>query len=53
MAIHIFIKGLWDAHTTAAKIYDGEPQTLYEVIKTVEKFNAAQLTAMLTPPWSA
>ena len=50
MAIHIFVKGFWDARTTAAKIYEKDPQTLSEVIRIVEKFNTAQqLTAMLTP----
>ena len=50
VAIHIFVKGLWDAHTTAAKIYKKDPQTLFEVIRIVEKFNAAQqVTATLTP----
>ena len=44
VAIHIFVKGLWDAHT---KKY---PQTLAEVITLVEKLNAAQqLTVTLTP----
>ena len=41
-AIHIFIKGLWYAHKTAAKIYKKDPQTLLEVTMLVEKFNAAQ-----------
>ena len=50
MAIHIFVKGPWVAPTTTAKIYEKDPQTLAEVIRIVEKFNAAQqLTAMLTP----
>ena len=45
-----FAKGLWDAHTTIAKIYEKNPQTLSEVIRIVEKFNEAQqVTAMLTP----
>ena len=49
MAICIFVKGLWDAHTTAAKIYEKDPQMLSEVIRLVEKLNAAQpLTATLT-----
>ena len=49
-AIHIFFKGLWNAHITAAKIYKKDPQTWSEVIRIVEKFNATQqLTAMLTP----
>ena len=50
MDIHIFVKGLWDAHTNTAKIYEKDPQTLSEVIRIVENFNAAQqLAAMLTP----
>ena len=27
VAICIFVKGLWDEHTTAAKIYEKDPQT--------------------------
>ena len=47
VAIHIFVKGL---HTTTVKIYEEHPQTLSEVIRIAEKFNAAQqLTATLTP----
>ena len=42
VAIHIFVKGLLDAHTTAAKIYEKDLQTLFEVIRIVEKFNIAQ-----------
>ena len=41
-AIHIFVKGLRDAHSTAAKIYEEVPQTLAEVIKLVEKLNVTQ-----------
>ena len=37
-----FIKGLWDAHTTTGKIYEKDPQTLSEIIRLVEKLNAAQ-----------
>ena len=49
-AIHMFVKGLWDAHTTAANIYEKDPQTLSEVIRIVEKVHVAQqLTATLTP----
>ena len=49
-AICIFVKGLWEAHTTAVKIYKKDPQTLAEVIRFVEKLNAAQqLTVLLTP----
>ena len=37
-------------HITAAKIYEKDPQTLFKVIRIVEKFNATQqLTATLTP----
>ena len=47
--ICIFIKSLWDAHNTAAKIYKKDPQTLLEVIKIIRMFNAAQqVTATLT-----
>ena len=50
-AIHIFVKGLWDAHNIAAKVYEKEPQTLSEVIKLLEKFKMAQqVTATLSPP---
>ena len=50
VAIHIFFKELQDVHTTTAKIYGMDPQTLSEVIRIVKKFNAAQqLTATLTP----
>ena len=49
-AIHIFVKGLRDAPTIRAKIYEKGPQTLAEVIRLVEKLHAAhQLTATLTP----
>ena len=37
----IFVKGLWDAHTTTAKIDRKDPQTLAESIRLVEKLNAA------------
>ena len=48
--VHIFVKGLWDAHNIAAKIYEMDPQTLFDVIKLVEKLNMAQqVTATLTP----
>ena len=50
MAICIFVKGLGDVHTITAKIYEKDPQTLSEVIRLLEKLNAAQqLTATLTP----
>ena len=49
VAICIFVKGLWNAHTTAAMFYEKDHQTFSEVIKITEKFNAAQqLTAMMT-----
>ena len=49
--MHIFVKGFWDAHTIAAKIYEKDSQTLLEVIKLVEKLNTAQqVTATLIPP---
>ena len=41
VAICIFDKGLWDAHTTRAKIFEQDPQTLADVIRLVEKCNAA------------
>ena len=53
VAISIFVKGLQDAHTTTAKIYKKDHQTLSEVITFVEKLNAAQqLTAMSHNPQS-
>ena len=43
------LRDFW-MHTTTAKIYKKGPQTLSEVIRIVEKFNAAQqLAATLTP----
>ena len=46
----VFFKGPWEVHTIAAKIYKKDPQTLSEVIRIAEKFNAAkQLATMLTP----
>ena len=49
-AICIFVKGLRDAPTIASKIYEKGLQTLAEVIRLVEKLNAAhQLTVTLTP----
>ena len=35
-SIHIFIKGLKDAHNIAGKVYKKDPQTLSEVIRLVE-----------------
>ena len=47
---NLHFNGLWAAHTTAAKIYKQDTQTLAEVIRLVEKLNAAnQLTTTLTP----
>ena len=40
VAIHIFVKWLWDAPTIAAKIYEKDPQTWAEVIRLVEKLSA-------------
>ena len=49
-AICIFVEGLRHAHTTTAKIYEKDSQTLSEVIRIIEKYNAAQqVTDMLTP----
>ena len=48
--IHIFVKGLKNAHTLAAHVYEKGPQTLSDVINEVEKLQAAQqLTATLLP----
>ena len=48
--IRIFVKGLKNAHTLAACIYEKGPQTLTDVISEVEKLQAAQqLTATLLP----
>ena len=50
VSICSFGKGLWDSHTTAAKIYEKDPPNLSEVIRLVEKCIAAQqLTGTLTP----
>ena len=50
VVICIFVMGLWDAQNTTPKIYREDPQTFSEVIRIVEKFNAAeQLTTTLTP----
>ena len=40
VAIHFFIKGLWDAHNITGKMYSKDPQTSSEVIKLV-KLNMA------------
>ena len=48
--IHIFVKGLWDAHNITAKVYEKDPQILSEVTKLVKKLKAAQqFTATLSP----
>ena len=48
--IHIFLKGLKNAHTIATKVYEKGPQTLSEAIKQVEKLQAAQqITSSLLP----
>ena len=49
-AICIFVKGLWDVHTTTNKIYERDPQTLAEVIRLVEKLNAAHQLASRQKP---
>ena len=47
--IRIFVKGLKNAHTLAARVYEKGPQTLADVISVVEKLQAAQqLTATVT-----
>ena len=48
--IQIFIKGLKNAHTLAAWVYEKGPQTLPDAISEVEKLQAAQqLTTTLLP----
>ena len=48
--MQIFLKGLKNAHTTATKLYEKDPQTLSEAIKEVEKLQAAQqITSSLLP----
>ena len=47
--IRIFVKGLRNAHSLAANIYEKDPQTLKDAITGVEKFNAAQLTTTIIP----
>ena len=48
--IRIFLKGLKNAHAIATKVYKKGPQTLMEVIKEVEKLQAAQqITSTLLP----
>ena len=48
--ITMFVKGLKNAHTLAACVYEKGPQTLRDAINKAEKFPAAQqLTATLLP----
>ena len=48
--IRLFVKGLQNAHTLAAHVYEKGPQTLADTINEVEKLQAAQqLTATLLP----
>ena len=48
--IRIFLKGLKNAHTIATKVYEKGLQTLSEVIREVEKLQAAQqITSSLLP----
>ena len=48
--IRIFVKGLKNAHTLAAHVYEKRPQTLADTINEVEKLQAVQqLTATLLP----
>ena len=48
--IRIFVKGLKNAHTIAAQVYEKGLQTLADAISKVEKLQAAQqLTATLLP----
>ena len=48
--IRIFVKGLKNAHTLAAHVYEKGPQTLADAISEVQKLQAVQqLTATLLP----
>ena len=48
--IRIFLKGLKNAHAMATKVYEKGPQTLADIIKKVEKPQAAQqITSTLLP----
>ena len=50
VTIRIFVKGLKNAHTLAAYVYEKGPQTLADAISKVEKLQAVQqLTATLLP----
>ena len=51
--IRIFVKGLKNAHTLAACIYEKGPQTLIDTIIEVEKLNTVQqLTVILLPSFT-
>ena len=48
--IRIFVKGLKNAHTLAAHVYEKGPQILADAISQVEKLQEAhQLTATMLP----
>ena len=48
--IRIFLKGLRNAQSLAARIYKKDPQTLKDAITMVEKLNTAQhLTTTILP----
>ena len=50
VTIRISVKGLKNAHTLAACIYERDPQTIADAITEVEKHNAAQqLTTTILP----
>ena len=51
--IRIFIKGLRNAHSLAARINEKDPQTLKDTISKVEKLNAAQQRIATMIPSSA
>ena len=50
--IRIFVKGLKNAHSLAARIYEKDAQTLKDVITDIEKLNAAQQLTMTIIPSS-
>ena len=48
--IRIFVKGLKNAHSLAARIYEKDPQTLKDAITKVKKLSTAQqLTTTILP----
>ena len=48
--IRIFIKGFWNAHTSATRVYEKGLQSLADAIREAEKLQVAQqLTATLLP----